>query len=110
MVVGSVDVDLTHNNALTFNPGHPSGARPNLSPAEWMGVEVWGTGGEIGFSIDGSSLEQASVIGITYLAAWVGIVEYARLVPRRNLAGVRRRRRGRQCRRADREVARCLAS
>jgi NADPH:quinone reductase-like Zn-dependent oxidoreductase len=65
-----------------------------------VGAEVWGTGGEIGFSIDGShaeliavpiaslrrkpktlSLEQAAVIGITYLAAWLGIVEYARLAP-----------------------------
>jgi NADPH:quinone reductase len=67
-------------------------------PAEWIGVEVWGTGGEIGYSIDGShaeliavpiaslrrkprvlSLEQAAAIGLTYLAAWLGLIEYARL-------------------------------
>jgi NADPH:quinone reductase len=69
-------------------------------PAGWVGAEVWGTGGEIGFSIDGShaelmavpiaslrhkperlSLEQAGAMGITYLAAWVGTIEYARLAP-----------------------------
>lgn len=67
-------------------------------PAEWIGTEVWGTGGEIGYSVDGShaellavpvaslrrkpealSLEQAAVIGVPYLAAWLGVVEYAQL-------------------------------
>ncbi len=67
-------------------------------PAEWIGAEVWGTGGEIGYSVDGShaellavpvaslrrkpkavSLEQAAAIGLTYLAAWLGVVEYAQL-------------------------------
>jgi NADPH2:quinone reductase len=67
-------------------------------PAEWIGAEVWGTGGEIGYSIDGShaeliavpvaslrrkpktlSLEQAAAVGVTYLAAWLGVVEYAEL-------------------------------
>ena len=81
-------------------PGRDYAGTVIHGPAEWIGVEVWGTGGEIGFSIDGShaeliavpiaslrrkpktlSLEQASVIGIPYLAAWLGIVEYARLVP-----------------------------
>jgi NADPH2:quinone reductase len=81
-------------------PGRDYAGTVVSGPAEWIGVEVWGTGGEIGYSIDGShaeqiavpiaslrrkpktlSLEQAAVIGITYLAAWVGIVEYARLAP-----------------------------
>jgi NADPH2:quinone reductase len=67
-------------------------------PAEWIGAEVWGTGGEIGYSADGShaeliavpiaslrrkpstlSLAQAGAIGVTYLAAWLGVMEYARL-------------------------------
>src|SRR6476619_4832354 len=67
-------------------------------PVEWIGAEVWGTGGEIGYTIDGShaeliavpvaslrrkpqslSLEQAGAIGVTYLAAWLGVIEYARL-------------------------------
>jgi NADPH:quinone reductase-like Zn-dependent oxidoreductase len=67
-------------------------------PGEWIGSEVWGTGGEIGYSADGShaeliavpiaslcrkpstlSLAQAGAIGVTYLAAWLGVMEYARL-------------------------------
>jgi NADPH:quinone reductase len=67
-------------------------------PTEWIGAEIWGTGGEIGYSVDGShaeliavpiaslrrkpktlSLEQAAAIGVTYLAAWLGVVEYAQL-------------------------------
>ena len=66
----------------------------------WIGVEVWGTGGEIGHSIDGSraerspcrlrrpqtqaqivSLEQAGAIGVTFLDAWLGLMECARLDP-----------------------------
>jgi NADPH2:quinone reductase len=65
---------------------------------EWIGAEVWGPGGEIGYSVDGShaelvavpvaslrrkpkrlSLEQAAAVGVTYLAAWLGVVEYAQL-------------------------------
>lgn len=74
-------------------------------PAELIRVQVGGTGEEIGYSgdkigysIDGShaeliavpvasllrkprtlSLEQSAAIGVTYLAAWLGLVEYARL-------------------------------
>src|SRR5271167_2330121 len=67
-------------------------------PASWIGAEVWGTGGEIGYLINGShaeliavpvaslrrkprtlSLEQAAAVGVTYLAAWLGLVEYAQI-------------------------------
>jgi NADPH:quinone reductase len=67
-------------------------------PAEWIGEKVWGTGGEIGYSIDGShaeligvplaslrrkpfslSFEQAAAVGVPYLTAWLGLTEYAHL-------------------------------
>jgi NADPH:quinone reductase len=67
-------------------------------PAEWLGAEVWGTGGDIGFTRDGShaefiripiaalvrkpaslSHEQASAIGVNFIAAWLGTIEYAQL-------------------------------
>jgi NADPH:quinone reductase-like Zn-dependent oxidoreductase len=67
-------------------------------PAGWIGAEVWGTGGEIGYSVDGShaeliavpvaslrrkpatlSLQQAAAVGVTYLAAWLGLIDCARL-------------------------------
>ncbi len=67
-------------------------------PAEWLGAEVWGTGGDIGFTRDGThaqfikiplsalvrkpttlSHEQASAIGVNFVVAWLGTVEYAKL-------------------------------
>jgi NADPH:quinone reductase-like Zn-dependent oxidoreductase len=66
-------------------------------PADWIGAEVWGTG-DAGFRRDGShaaciavpvaSLRrkpatlthpQAASIGVTFAAAWLGVVEYAGL-------------------------------
>jgi len=65
---------------------------------EWLGAEVWGTG-DGGVTLDGShadhiavpvaslrrkpmllSHEQAASIGVTFLAGWIALVEYARLV------------------------------
>jgi NADPH:quinone reductase len=79
-------------------PGRDYAGTVVEGPPEWMGVEVWGTGGEIGYSVNGShaelisvpvaslrrkpktlSLEQAGAVGVTYLAAWLGVVEYAAL-------------------------------
>lgn len=81
-------------------PGRDYAGTVVSGPKEWIGADVWGTGGEIGYSIDGShaeliavpiaslrrkpqplSMQQAAAIGLTYLAAWLGLVEYARLVP-----------------------------
>lgn len=77
-------------------PGRDYAGTVVEGPAQWIGAEVWGTGGEIGYSINGShaeliavpvaslrrkprtlSLEQAAAVGVTYLAAWLGLVEYA---------------------------------
>jgi NADPH:quinone reductase len=88
------------NTTLPRVPGRDYAGTVVAGPAEWMGAEVWGTGGEIGYSINGShaeliavpiaslrrkprslSLQQAAAIGLTYLAAWLGLVEYARLAP-----------------------------
>jgi NADPH:quinone reductase-like Zn-dependent oxidoreductase len=79
-------------------PGRDYAGTVVAGPSEWIGAEVWGTGGEIGYSIDGShaelmavpvaslrrkprtlSLEQAASIGVPYLAAWLGTIEYAQL-------------------------------
>jgi NADPH:quinone reductase-like Zn-dependent oxidoreductase len=85
-------------------PGRDYAGTVVHGPVEWMGAEVWGTGGEIGYSVDGShaeliavpiasllrkprtlSLQQAAAIGVTYLAAWLGLVEYAQLASRETL-------------------------
>ena len=67
-------------------------------PPGWIGAEVWGTGGDIGFSRDGShaqllaipatalarkperlSFEEAAVVGVDFVVGWLGLVEAARL-------------------------------
>lgn len=68
-------------------------------PAAWIGAEVWGTGGDIGFTRDGShaeflrlptealsrkpanlSFEQAAAVGVNYVTALLGL-DYAQLAP-----------------------------
>jgi NADPH:quinone reductase-like Zn-dependent oxidoreductase len=67
-------------------------------PADWVGAEVWGTGGDIGFTRHGSHaeyleipvaalarkpaglcFEQASAVGVNFVVGWLGTVEAARL-------------------------------
>ena len=74
-------------------------------PENWRGAEVWGTGGDVGFTRDGThaellsvpvaalrrkpaalSFEQAASIGVTFLTAWVGVIEYAALQRSETLA------------------------
>jgi NADPH2:quinone reductase len=74
-------------------------------PKNWVGKNVWGTGGDVGFTRDGThaeyivvpadslvvrpeslSHEQAAAIGVTFLTAWCGLVEYAQLQKRETLA------------------------
>jgi NADPH:quinone reductase-like Zn-dependent oxidoreductase len=66
-------------------------------PSEWVGEEVWGTGGDVGFTRDGThaeyvvvprsslvrkpanlSHEEAGSVGVTFVTAWCGL-EYAAL-------------------------------
>lgn len=95
--VKNVEGKMEHTT-LPRVPGRDYAGTVVHGPAEWIGAEVWGTGGEIGYSIDGShaeliavpiaslrrkpktlTMEQAAAIGVTYLAAWLGVVEYAQL-------------------------------
>jgi NADPH:quinone reductase-like Zn-dependent oxidoreductase len=67
-------------------------------PPEWRGAEVWGTGGDVGFTLDGShaeylrvpvgalarkparlSFEEASAVGVNFVVGWLGAVEIAQL-------------------------------
>ena len=66
-------------------------------PPEWQGAEVWGTGGDIGFTRDGShaaflclpvaalarkpanlTFAEAGAVGVNYVTAWIGL-DYAQL-------------------------------
>src|SRR5271169_3722456 len=73
-------------------PGRDFAGVVEAGPAEWIGAEVWGTGGDTGFTRDGShaefialpaaslrrkpvalSFDQAASVGVNYVAAWLGI-------------------------------------
>ncbi|WP_405984095.1 zinc-binding alcohol dehydrogenase family protein [Streptomyces sp. NBC_00872] len=74
-------------------------------PHDWIGAEVWGTGGDIGLSRDGShaellatpaaalarkperlSFEEASTVGVNFVVGWLGAVEVAQLTMGENIA------------------------
>jgi NADPH:quinone reductase-like Zn-dependent oxidoreductase len=82
---------------LPRTPGRDYAGLVVAGPADWIGAEVWGTG-DAGFTRDGSHAEaivvpidslrrkpsalshaEAASIGVTFAAAWLGVVEYARL-------------------------------
>jgi len=65
-----------------------------------VGMEVWGTGGDLGFTRDGThaqyivlpkeavqpkpkplTMEQAASIGVTYITAWLCLIEAAKAQP-----------------------------
>jgi hypothetical protein len=67
-------------------------------PSDWVGTEVWGTGGDVGFTQDGShagliavaesaharrpaALDQAQAasVGVAFVAGWKGLADYAGL-------------------------------
>jgi NADPH:quinone reductase len=73
-------------------PGRDFTGVVEAGPSEWIGAEVWGTGGDAGFTRDGThagliavpvaslrrkpktlSFEEAASVGVNYLAAWCGI-------------------------------------
>ncbi|MFI9628078.1 zinc-binding alcohol dehydrogenase family protein [Streptomyces sp. NPDC052042] len=84
--------------SLPRTPGRDFSGVVVDGPPDWRGAEVWGTGGDIGFSRDGShaellaipttalarkperlSFEEASVVGVNFVVGWLGAVEAARL-------------------------------
>jgi NADPH:quinone reductase len=73
-------------------PGRDFSGVIEAGPADWVGAEVWGTGGDAGSIRDGShaeliavpvaslrrkpdalSFDQAAAVGVNYMAAWCGI-------------------------------------
>jgi len=85
-----------HQTTLPRIPGRDYAGVVVAGPSEWMEKEVWGTGGELGFTRDGTHAElvgvpveslrqkpknlcfdQAATVGVSYMAAWLGVVEVA---------------------------------
>jgi NADPH2:quinone reductase len=67
-------------------------------PPDWIGVEVWGTGGDVGFTREGShaeliavpvealvpkperlSFDEAATVGVNFVVGWMGAVDAADL-------------------------------
>jgi NADPH2:quinone reductase len=86
-------------------PGRDYAGVVETGPASWIGGEVWGTGGDVGFTRDGThaqkiavpvaslrrkparlSFDEAASIGVTFMAAWCGTIEAAALQPGETLA------------------------
>jgi NADPH:quinone reductase-like Zn-dependent oxidoreductase len=77
---------------LPRTPGRDFAGVVEAGPAEWIGAPVWGTGGDTGFTRDGThaemiavpvaslrrkpdtlSFDQAASVGVNYMAAWRGL-------------------------------------
>lgn len=91
--------------ALPRVPGRDFSGVVERGPTEWLGAEVWGTGGDIGFLTDGTHAERiafpvaslvrkprnldhatASAIGVNFVIAWLGAMTYAELEPGETIA------------------------
>ena len=76
-------------------------------PPQWRDAEVWGTGGDIGFTRNGTHAEylelpldalvrkpqslshrEASAIGVNFVVAWLGAMHYAKLIAGETIAVV----------------------
>lgn len=74
-------------------------------PTDWIGADVWGTGGDIGFTRDGShaellavpvdalvrkpdalSFDEAAAAGVHFVTGWLGAVQTARLATGETIA------------------------
>ncbi|WP_310631632.1 zinc-binding alcohol dehydrogenase family protein [Paraburkholderia sp.] len=86
-------------------PGRDFSGVVVAGPDEWIGAEVWGTGGDIGFTRDGTHAEfieipvaalakkpaslthaQAASIGVNFVVGWLGTVDYAHLAAGETIA------------------------
>ena len=86
-------------------PGRDFSGIVEHGPADWIGAQVWGTGGEIGFTEDGTHAEliafpvgalvrkpaalnhaEASAIGVNFIIGWLGLVEYGAPTPGETVA------------------------
>jgi NADPH2:quinone reductase len=90
---------------LPRTPGRDFAGVVVSGPPEWEGVAVWGTGGDTGFTRDGShaefmsvpvealvakperlSFDEASTVGVNFVVAWYGVVETAKLAESETVA------------------------
>jgi NADPH:quinone reductase-like Zn-dependent oxidoreductase len=87
-----------HGTTLPRTPGRDFAGIVVDGPSKMIGAEVWGTGGDVGFTRDGThaelvllplagvrpkpknlSFEDAAAAGVNFVTAWLGLVEAAGL-------------------------------
>src|ERR1700753_4043342 len=90
---------------LPRTPGRDFAGVVVSGPPEWEGAAVWGTGGDVGFTRDGShaefmsvqvealvrkperlSFDEASTVGVNFVVAWYGAAETAQLAAGETIA------------------------
>ena len=90
---------------LPRTPGRDFAGVVVSGPPEWEGAAVWGTGGDVGFTRDGShaelmsvpvkalvrkpdrlSFDEASAVGVNFVVGWYGAVEVAQLAAGETIA------------------------
>ena len=83
---------------LPRTPGRDFAGVVEAGPPDWIGAEVWGSGGDVGFTRDGTHAErllipvaalrrkpaaldfaQAASVGVNFVTAWKGLVQAAGL-------------------------------
>jgi NADPH:quinone reductase-like Zn-dependent oxidoreductase len=89
---------LMEQTTLPRTPGRDFAGVVEAGPSSWIGAEVWGSGGDTGFTRDGShaeyivvpvaslrrkpqtlSFDQAASVGVNFITAWTGLVAAAGL-------------------------------
>jgi NADPH:quinone reductase-like Zn-dependent oxidoreductase len=89
---------LMEQTTLPRTPGRDFAGVVKAGPRAWIGTEVWGSGGDAGFTRDGSHAEyisvpvgslrrkpavldfdQAASVGVNFITAWKGLVQAAGL-------------------------------
>ncbi len=89
---------LMDQTTLPRTPGRDYAGVVDFGPTGWIGTEVWGSGGDSGFTRDGShaeyiavpiaslrrkprtlSFDQAATVGVNFVTAWTGLVDAAGL-------------------------------
>ncbi|WP_445525888.1 quinone oxidoreductase family protein [Streptomyces cyslabdanicus] len=90
---------------LPRTPGRDFAGVVLEGPDDWVGTEVWGTGGDVGSSIDGSHAErialpvsalarkpgtvdfaEAATVGVNFVVGWLGAIETAGLAAGETIA------------------------
>ena len=95
--VKNVSGNMEHTT-LPRTPGRDFAGVVVEGSEKLIGTEVWGTGGDVGFTRDGSnaqyivlpknavcpkprnlSMQEAGAVGVTYVTAWLSIIDAAQL-------------------------------